>query len=81
MKDKLQERLQALKTEYDAGQKVLAELEAKQASVRDTLLRISGAIQVLEETLAEAEASEANATSNGGGDGVGLATAAIAELV
>lgn len=81
MKDQLQDRLQALKTEYDAGQKVLAELEAKQASVRDTLLRISGAIQVLEETLAEAEASEANATSNGGGDGAAPATAAIAELV
>lgn len=51
MKEQLQKRLQALKTEYEAGQKVLAELEAKQATVRDTLLRISGAIQVLEEEL------------------------------
>jgi ABC-type transporter Mla subunit MlaD len=38
--------------EYDSGQKMLAELEAKQANLRDTLLRISGAIQVLEELLA-----------------------------
>jgi predicted nuclease with TOPRIM domain len=53
MKEMLQQRLQTLKTEYEAGQKMLADLEAKQANVRDTLLRISGAIQVLEETLAE----------------------------
>lgn len=53
MEEKLQQRLQTLKTEYEAGQKMLAELEAKQTSLRETLLRISGAIQVLEETLAE----------------------------
>ncbi|NTV62520.1 MAG: hypothetical protein HGA65_03145 [Oscillochloris sp.] len=35
-----------------AGQQMLADLEACQARVRETLLRISGAIQVLEETLA-----------------------------
>ena len=57
MHDKLRQRLQALKAEYESGQKVMAELEAKQASVRDTLLRISGAIQVLEEELANAEDS------------------------
>lgn len=55
MKQQLQQRLQQLRTEYESGRKVLAELEAKQANVRDTLLRIEGAIQVLEETLAEAE--------------------------
>ncbi len=55
MKEQLEERLQQLKTEYEAGQKMLAELEAKQASVRETLLRISGAIQVLEEELAKTE--------------------------
>jgi len=60
MKQKLEQRLQTLKTEFESGQKVLAELEAKQASVRDTLLRISGAIQVLEEALAEA-----NSDNNG----------------
>lgn len=53
MKEQLQQRLQTLKTEYEAGQKMLANLEAKQANLRDTLLRISGAIQVLEETLSE----------------------------
>lgn len=32
---------------------MLAELKAKQADLRQTLLRISGAIQVLEEVLSE----------------------------
>ena len=55
LKQKLEQRLQSLKTEFDSGQKMLAELEAKQANLQNTLLRISGAIQVLEELLAETE--------------------------
>lgn len=51
MNEQLQQRLQSLKTEYEAGQKMLVDLEAKQANLRNTLLRISGAIQVLEEIL------------------------------
>lgn len=39
---------------------MLADLEAKQASVQNTLLRISGAIQVLEEVLAESSSVESN---------------------
>lgn len=53
MKEKLQQRLQSLKTEYEVGQKMLADLEARQAKLRDTLLRINGAIQMLEEILNE----------------------------
>lgn len=51
MKEKLEQRLQSLKAEFDAGQKLLAEYETKQVSLRETLLRISGAIQVIEEEL------------------------------
>jgi len=61
MKEQLQRRLQSLKTEYAEGQKILADLEAKQASVRDALLRISGAIQVLEEIVQEG--TESNGTA------------------
>jgi len=57
MQEQLQKRLQSLKAEYEAGQQVLANLEAKKSSLRETLIRISGAIQVLEEELAIANAS------------------------
>jgi predicted nuclease with TOPRIM domain len=52
VQEQLQKRLQSLKAEYEAGQQVLASLEAKKAGLRETLIRISGAIQVLEEELA-----------------------------
>lgn len=48
-------RLNELKREFESGQKLLRELEAKQVEVRDTLLRIGGAIQVLEELLRPAD--------------------------
>jgi predicted nuclease with TOPRIM domain len=51
MKQQLEQRLNELKAEFESGQRALAELEAKQANMRDSLLRISGAIQVLEEEL------------------------------
>lgn len=53
MKEKLQKRLAELKQEYESGQKMMTELETKQSNLRDTLLRISGAIQILEEELSE----------------------------
>jgi len=64
MRQKLEQRLQALKVEFETGQKMLADLEAKQASVRETLLRISGAIQVLEEALAEPSTTEENGSQS-----------------
>lgn len=51
MKEKLEQRLKKLKEEFEAGQKQLAEMEERQTELRTTLLRISGAIQVLEEEL------------------------------
>jgi uncharacterized coiled-coil protein SlyX len=58
MRPELQKRLQELRSEYDAGQKLLAELVAKVATTRQTLLRISGAIQVLEEEIGSADPSK-----------------------
>ena len=49
----LEKRLDQLRQEFASGQNQLAELDQKRANLRDTLLRISGAIQVLEETLGE----------------------------
>lgn len=54
MKEHLEQRLKELKSEYEAGQKLLADLQARQTELQATLLRISGAIQVLEELLAQA---------------------------
>lgn len=51
MRDRLQTRLQELKKEFETGQSHLQELEKQQMYLRETMLRISGAIQVLEELL------------------------------
>jgi hypothetical protein len=58
MKEQLVQRLEGLRAELRAGQQMEAELEGKLAQLRATLLRISGAIQVLEELLAEEKSSE-----------------------
>jgi hypothetical protein len=56
------ERLRQLRTEYEAGQAQLAELEERRRLMRDSLLRIGGAIQVLEEMIEESGAFAVNAT-------------------
>ncbi len=59
MLDQLQSRLESLKHEFETGQARMRELEMQQMNLRETLLRISGAIQVLEELLA-AQKTESN---------------------
>lgn len=51
MQESLQKRLEELKNEYNLGEKQLQALEMQQAQLRDTMLQISGAIQVIEELL------------------------------
>jgi len=58
MKEQIKERIQQLKAEYESGQKMFAALEPQESNLRTTMLRISGAIQVLEELLAKAEEEE-----------------------
>jgi predicted nuclease with TOPRIM domain len=53
MREPLENRLHELKNEFETGQRMLAELDAKQSGLRTTLLKISGAIQELEVLLAE----------------------------
>ncbi len=59
---KLRSRLAELRAEYDKGQQTLHDLETQAANLRATLLRISGALQVLQETLGEGAAADAPAT-------------------
>ena len=61
MRQQLIQRLQELKKEYELGQKTFTNLESQQANLRETLLRISGAIQVIEEELSKV--TEAESTS------------------
>ena len=57
MREQLEKRLAELREEYESGQQMLEELEQKRVNLEKTLLRISGAIQVLEEELAKPESS------------------------
>jgi hypothetical protein len=49
MQERMEGRLRELRAEYETGQQMLSELHEQQANLERTLLRISGAIQVLEE--------------------------------
>jgi hypothetical protein len=58
MEAKLEQRLTELRAEYESGQKILkdiesklTELEERKKSLNETLIRISGAIDLLEEVL------------------------------
>jgi hypothetical protein len=63
----LQKRLAELRREYEAGIDAMTEIARRQEELRHRLLRISGAIQVLEELLGE--------TSPGMPSGAGAASA------
>jgi hypothetical protein len=54
----MNERLTQLRKELEKGQQQMALLEQRRQEVRDTILRISGAIQVLEELQAPPVAPE-----------------------
>jgi hypothetical protein len=53
-----EDRLAQLKTQYDAGQKELDKIKQKENDLQVTLLRISGAVQVLEEELSKVKQSQ-----------------------
>ncbi|HJS85702.1 MAG TPA: hypothetical protein VJ779_09590 [Acetobacteraceae bacterium] len=54
MREKLTQRLAKLREDYESGTRAMGEIQRRQDELRATLLRISGAIQVLEELLDEA---------------------------
>jgi hypothetical protein len=65
----VEHRLHALQAEWASGQQMLAELAAQQTNLKNTLLRISGAMQVLEELLAQAPEDAQPAVGSGSGVG------------
>jgi len=58
MRPQLEQRLKTLRSELEAGQAMLADLNNKAANVRQTILRITAAIQVIEEEIAKEEAEQ-----------------------
>lgn len=55
----MEKKLAELRDELARGQQQIAMLEQRRQEVRDMMLRISGAIQVLEEFLLQGEQKEA----------------------
>ena len=60
IRDRVEARLAELRADWEKGERRLAELQAQEAALRQALLRISGAMQVLEETLSAAGGSPAS---------------------
>ena len=52
MRDMMERRRSDLATELEKGERVLAEMNARQGELRANLLRIGGAMQILDELLA-----------------------------
>lgn len=63
MFDKLQTRLTELKREFERNQQVLLNIEEQSPRLRDSLARIEGAIQVLEDELGLLDANQNVASS------------------
>jgi hypothetical protein len=55
MREQIQARLQELKKELETGQAELQKVEMQRTYLHETVLRISGAVQVLEELLGEGD--------------------------
>ena len=57
MKSEIEKRLESLQIEYKKGEEQLGTLEQEVVQLKSTILRISGAIQVLQELLATESSS------------------------
>ena len=58
IRDQIQARLEALKKELQTGQAELQKVEMQQTYLRETMFRISGAMQVLEELLTAVDSAK-----------------------
>lgn len=64
MREHVQVRLELLRKELEKGQFELQKIENQRTYLHETILRIHGAIQVLEELLAEGKSAEQNGAIN-----------------
>jgi len=63
VRGELERRLTELRSEFEAGRRLEVDLQARLSEVSQTVLRVSGAIQVLEELLS-ADGSRNGAPAN-----------------
>ena len=64
MNDQIASRIDSLRHEFEAGEAQLRDLDAQRARLHETMLRISGAIQVLEELQVEQGSSNGAAAES-----------------
>jgi predicted nuclease with TOPRIM domain len=60
IRNQIQARLEALKKELETGQAELQKVEMQRTYLHETVLRISGAVQVLEDLLREGQSGGRN---------------------
>lgn len=65
------QRIEVLKAEFEKGRRQMQALDAQRAEVRDTLLRIRGALQVLAEIATEQRRGDLQGSVARSGDGHG----------
>ena len=65
MRERIEARRAQLQTEYDRGQAMLQQMDRERAQLEQTLLRIAGALQILNELAAE-EVEEVEEVDDGG---------------
>ena len=58
MKEQIEARINELKGQLEEGNKMIGDLETKRTNLMYTLLRINGAIQVLEELVQKEDKTE-----------------------
>lgn len=68
MREQIRTRIEALRKELEAGQAAGEKLERQRTYLHETTLRISGAIQVLEEFVAEGQPDGRNIDVHGAAD-------------
>jgi predicted nuclease with TOPRIM domain len=68
MREQIQARLEELKKELETGQAELQKVEMQRTYLRETVLRIDGAVQVLEELLTDGPHAKADAAVRLGED-------------
>jgi len=80
MREQIQARLEDLKKELETGQAELQKVEMQRTYLHETVLRIGGAVQVLEELLTDGPPTESDGPVGPGEDQLASAPKKEAEV-